>query len=88
MQVKLYSIYDKKAQTYAPPFAYPYHGQAIRAFSDLVQDQRSSVNKHPGDYALFFLGEYDDNTGELISLQKPEHLSEAQEYLLKQTPEA
>ena len=36
---------------------------AIRTFSDCVQDSSHAFNRHPTDYTLFQIGEFDDNTG-------------------------
>jgi len=59
----------------------PQKGQAIRGFSDLVQDKSSSVNKHPGDYKLYELAKYDDNTGKFTSLPQPEFICHAIDFI-------
>lgn len=59
---KIFSIYDKKAEAYMPPFMMQTKGQAMRSFVDLVKDPQSSVNKHPGDFELYEIGEFDDNS--------------------------
>jgi len=79
---KIFAIRDIKAGNYATPFFMPSNGLAIRAFSDLVSDPKTTINRHPDDFQLFVIGEYDDNSGEIIST-KPEFLSNASEYLKK-----
>lgn len=63
MKLKVFSIFDVKAKVYSNPFFMPQSGQAMRAFGDLVVDEKSEVCRHPEDYSLFQVGEYDDNSG-------------------------
>lgn len=58
-----FSIYDAKAECYGPPFFAPAVGQAVRHFGDLCRDPQSSIAKHPDDYRLYKIGEFDDSTG-------------------------
>lgn len=68
---KLVSIYDSKAQVYSPTIAFPTLGMAERSFTDAVNDPQSSYNKHPEDYTLFHVGEFDDSTGQTTNLETP-----------------
>jgi len=77
---KVYAIRDVKANHYATPFFMASNGLAIRAFSDLVSDPKTTLNRHPDDFQLFVIGEYDDNSGELLP-SMPEFLSNASEYI-------
>lgn len=63
MITKAYSVFDVKASVYGTPFFFHNDKMAIRVFSDLVNDPSSSLNRHPEDYSLWSLGEYDDNVG-------------------------
>lgn len=58
-----FSIFDSKAEVYGPPFFAPAIGLAVRHFGDLCRDPNSALSKHPGDYRLFRIGEFDDSTG-------------------------
>lgn len=60
---KVFSVYDRAATAYLQPFFMPARGLAIRAFTDLCNDEKNQFSKHPGDYELFELGEYDDVAG-------------------------
>lgn len=60
MLLKLFTVYDSKAEAYLPPFYLSTRGQAIRAFSDSVNDPNHAFNRHPADYTLFMIGEFDD----------------------------
>ena len=59
-------MYDVKSDLYNTPFFMPAKGQAIRAFVDLANDERSMICKHPGDFKLVDLGEFDDVTGDFF----------------------
>lgn len=65
MKLNIYSIYDKAVQAYMRPFFLQADSAAKRAFGDLVVDADHEISKHPEDYALFRIGEFDDGTGEL-----------------------
>lgn len=71
MKTGAFSIYDAKAEYYSPPFFYKTNGMAIRAFTELVNDQNSSVSKHPDDYRMFRVGDFDDDTAQLTSEKAP-----------------
>ena len=71
MKHMVFTIYDTKAKAYLTPFFMPAEGMAIRTFSDCVQDPNHQFGKHPEDFNLFNIGDYYDETGELIA-QTPE----------------
>lgn len=73
MKLNVYAIFDVKAGNYATPFFMQRDAMADRAFSDLVNDARSTINKHPGDYSLFKIAVFDDNSSEIKSC-KPEQI--------------
>lgn len=68
MILKMFAVYDSKAEAYFQPFFMATNGQALRAFKDLANDPKSNICRHPGDYTLFVLGEYDDETGNVLNL--------------------
>lgn len=64
MQIfKVFSIYDEKSKAFLRPFLLSEVGQAIRAIHDCLTDPQHDFAKHPSDYTLFQLGEFDDSTG-------------------------
>jgi len=69
-----YSLYDVKAQMYNLPFFAMNHGMARRSVSDLVSDMNTTVGRHPSDFKLYFIGVYDDQTGDLAPLKIMEHV--------------
>lgn len=80
MILKAFAVCDLKADIFNSPFFFPAIGQAVRAFADLANDNQSSVSRHPEDYKLFHIGEYDDQTGILTSIT-PAPLGVASEYV-------
>ena len=63
MIIKVYTVYDSKAECYLPPFYFKSTGEAVRAFSETVNQPTSTIGKHYSDYTLFEIGEYDDSSG-------------------------
>lgn len=63
MKLNLYSIFDKKARTYNTPFYLLNDEIAKRTALDLVKDHTTTIAKHPQDFILFRIGEFDDQTG-------------------------
>lgn len=74
MLLRAYSVYDRKGLIYHPPFFCVADGVASRMFHDLVNDQQTQIAKHPADYVLFFIGEYDDQKGELRAMVPLAHI--------------
>jgi len=67
MKLKCFVIYDDKAKAYLPPFFAPQIGQAVRSISDGINDPQSEFGKHPEDYSLFLLGEFDVLSGSFVN---------------------
>lgn len=67
MILKIFTVFDSKAGVYGQPSFMVSRGAAIRSFTDMVNDQNHPFHKHPEDYTLFEIGEYDDNEGEIES---------------------
>ncbi|AXL14728.1 nonstructural protein [Microviridae sp.] len=65
MKTKAFAIYDSKTEAYLPPFFVEHAGSAIRSFTDACNKDDHEFGKHPEDYTLFELGEYDSDTGQM-----------------------
>lgn len=63
MNFRGYSIRDAKADSFALPFYVKLEGEALRHFQGLVNDDRTTISKFPEDFDLYFVGEFDQNTG-------------------------
>lgn len=65
MKSKMFAIFDKKALAFMMPFCMQNNMLAIRAFSDLATTSDHPINKHPEDYSLYYVGEFDDANGQV-----------------------
>lgn len=80
MNMKLFAIYDTAVGAYMRPFVMQSPGQAIRAFEDMVSDPNHDIARHPEDYSLFIIGEFNDQTGEIVP-ESPGCLMRAHEHV-------
>lgn len=85
MTLNIYAIRDNQVDAFSQPFYSTTHGSALRAFADHVNEPGTPANKHPEDYQLYHLGEFDDATGELKP-HKPAAIGTAREYHKKEQP--
>lgn len=81
MILKVFSVYDTKAMCYGVPFFMGSVGAAVRAFGDLASDKQSSVAKHPSDYILYQIGEFEDSKGGLVAVAPVRNLGFASDFL-------
>lgn len=72
----IYSLRDSKAEAYLPPFFLDSKGLALRTIGDAVNrpQQANPVADHPEDFALFFLGLFDELTGAIVPEPQPVHI--------------
>lgn len=69
MIMKVFSVFDAKLATFGRPWFQMTDAAALREFSDAVNDGSNPNNQwhtHPEDFSLFVIGEFDDQSGELI----------------------
>lgn len=81
-----FTVYDSKTEAYFLPFYSKTIGEAIRSFEDAISDPNHSFAKHLEDYTLFHIGEYDDNTAIMKTLDAHIPLGKAIEFLKAQVP--
>lgn len=68
MKLKVFSVFDSKAAYFGQPFFDQSENSAIRNFADAVNDSsnpNNMWNKHPEDFSLFNIGEFDNETGQI-----------------------
>lgn len=63
MKVRLFAVRDGKVEQFFPPMAHGTPGAAQRWFTDIVNNDKSELYKHPGDYALYSIGQFETDTG-------------------------
>lgn len=77
MLQKIFVIRDARAEVYLMPHFVRARGEAIRSFADAVNDDKTQLSKHPEDFMLFEVGEYDDNTGVITPHEQPVAIAKA-----------
>lgn len=69
MKLNVYSVFDSKLAMYDFPFYFSSDAAAIRGFGDEVNNPQSQKPwcRHPEDYQLFKIGEFDNDLGQLVA---------------------
>jgi len=67
VKTMMFSVFDSKAAVFGTPFFMQREAMAIRAFTDLVNDPQTMVGKHPEDFSLFHVADFDDETAVSVS---------------------
>jgi hypothetical protein len=62
------SVKDRAAEVFNRPFFVPHRNVAVRDFTDEINRASSDnpLNKHPDDFDLYLLGQFDDTVGSFI----------------------
>ncbi len=63
MKVQLYAVFDMASGTYEKPFFSTTDDLVRREFENVATAKDTPIGKHPKDYSLWRLGNFDDNTG-------------------------
>jgi len=65
--LKMFTVYDSKAETYLRPFTMNSTGEAIRGFITTLNDPSTEFCKYPADFTLFEIGTFDPSTCDIIT---------------------
>lgn len=68
MKLQAFSVFDAAANMFLEPFWAPTMEVALRGFREACQKEGHQFNKFPGDYQLFHVGEFDQETGECTAM--------------------
>lgn len=74
MRHGLYSVRDKCASAFLPPFCLPMDAMAVREFQRAARMEDHKFHVNPEDYSLYKLGHFDDESGLLIPFTEPQFL--------------
>lgn len=77
----VFAIFDSAIGAWMPPIYAKNKGDMLRQFSDAVNNRESVLFKHPGDYALYELGNWDDDKCLFDLLNQPVRLGLALEFI-------
>lgn len=69
MLLEIYSVYDTVSKSFTQPFYQVNEGVARRNIAAAVNNKEHNFNVAPGDYELYRVGKFDDQTGKM----DPEH---------------
>lgn len=77
---QMFAVFDDKSKAFEPPFCMSTIGLATRAFSDSVNNPESPWHRHPEDYTLFHLGEFDTSSAAVNLFETPTSIGLAQQF--------
>ena len=75
METILIAVRDNAVEAYQQPLTVRARGEAIRWFIDLVNNpENRNIHNNPGDFDLYAIGRFDDQTARLTTFDQPERL--------------
>ena len=77
------AVHDKAVDAFNRPIFVPARGAGIRAFMDEVarKSPDNPISQHPGDFALYELGWFDEESGRIECLDIPDRLCQATDFV-------
>jgi len=81
MIYRMYSVRDNAVGSFGRPMFMRSDGEMTRSFMDEVNRDDSPIGAHPEDYALFYVGEFDEMTGKVVSPTEPHSMGLAVSYV-------
>ena len=66
MRLEMYAFYDMRVGVYTAPTVLRSRGEATRVMQDLANKKDHPFGQHPVDYAMYFVGYYEDTDGEMV----------------------
>lgn len=87
MIIRMFSVFDSKAQAFLQPFFSNNSATAIRSFEAAANDETHDFNRWAADYTLFEIGEFHSEKGEILPAVSLINLGNALQFI-KQAPVA
>lgn len=81
---KIYAIKDQAIEAFSQPFFVQAQGQAVRMFMDESKNEKSQINRHPADFELWYIGEFDEQTGAITGAANIERVARAIDFITKE----
>lgn len=78
--MKIFTVFDSKAEAYLQPFFARTNGEAVRSFTEAANDSGHNFCKYSGDFTLFEIGEYDETTGNITPLKAHQNLGKGSDF--------
>ena len=67
MKLSIFCIFDLKSGVHQAPFFSHNQDTAMRLIALEMENPGSLIGRFPKDYELYFLGEWNDENGEIVS---------------------
>lgn len=80
---KLFTVKDVKAEYCIPPFTARTRAEAIRMFTEDVNSGKSQISRHPADFMLICVGEFDSDIGSIIGSPVPDVIGLGVDFLME-----
>jgi hypothetical protein len=80
------TVFDSKVQAFEQPFFARTRGEALRMWQEVSNDAQTKFARHPEDFALMEIAEYDDQTAQFVNHSAPQNLGLAVQF--KRPPES
>lgn len=81
MEKIIFTVRDSKVERYLQPFFETTKASAMRAFGDVCNSDDHQFKIHSGDYTLFAIGTFDDESGEIRPYKTHENLGLAAHFI-------
>lgn len=63
--MRIYTVYDTKAEHYGNPVFVRTDAEARRSFEGVVHDKTTEIGRHPEDFILYRIGTWDAENGRI-----------------------
>lgn len=68
--LKVFAVRDRAVDSFGQPIFSVAAGAVVRSFTDEIRKDGTEFNRHPDDYDLYELGEFEQSTG-VFSVHEP-----------------
>lgn len=80
MTKSVYSIRDNKMNSFGTPVLLENDSVAVRQFGDIITEGNTVMSKHPSDFTLYKIGEFDMESGKFTNLDCPSALATGSDF--------
>lgn len=84
-KLKMYAILDAAAKAFGPPMVFTTNGLAIREFQSIAENSANHIKKHPSDFSLWEIGEFDSDDAAVSGNKGLKPLATATEFFQTET---
>ena len=85
MKKSVYAIRDNKMGSFGVPVLIENDSVAVRQFGDIISNGGDNVmSKHPSDFTLYRLGDFDSTSGKFENVECPVALATGSDFAIKE----